>query len=119
VDVRRDGCRHEVDCDLGGRAAGRRDGGTAKAFIGDLADRLAHRVQLATDGHKVYLQAVEDAFGADIDYAMLVRTYEGDSGYTLFYNFGRIHKTLRVTPAMEAGKADHVWSLEEIVTLAN
>ena len=37
--------------------------------------------------------------------------------YTMFYNFGRIHKTLRVTPAMEAGKADHVWSLEEIAGL--
>ena len=37
---------------------------------------------------------------------------------TMFYNFGRIHKTLRVTPAMEAGKADHVWSLEEIADLA-
>jgi hypothetical protein len=37
----------------------------------------------------------------------------------LYYNFGRIHKTLRVTPAMQAGLADHVWSLEEIVLLAN
>ena len=37
--------------------------------------------------------------------------------YTMFYNFGRIHKTLRVTPAMEAGKADHAWSLEEIAGL--
>ena len=37
--------------------------------------------------------------------------------YTMFYNFGRIHKTLRVTPAMEAGTADHVWSLEEIAGL--
>ena len=61
-------------------AVGPRDGDTAKAFIGDLAERLAHRVQLTTDGHKVYLQVVEDAFGADIDYAMLIKTYEGDSG---------------------------------------
>jgi hypothetical protein len=38
--------------------------------------------------------------------------------YTMFCNFGRIHNTLRVTPAMEAGKADHVWSLEEIADLA-
>jgi hypothetical protein len=37
----------------------------------------------------------------------------------MFYNFGRIHKTLRVTRAMEAGKADHVWSLEEIAQLAH
>jgi hypothetical protein len=36
----------------------------------------------------------------------------------LYYNFGRIHKTLRVTPAMQAGLADHVWSLEELVLLA-
>jgi hypothetical protein len=37
----------------------------------------------------------------------------------MYYNFGRVHKTLRVTPAMEAGLADHVWSFEEIVLLAN
>ena len=148
--------------------------------------RLAHRVQLTTDGHKVYLEAVEGAFGADVDYAMLVKLYEGDTGkspetryspgrlhgraeagitgnpdpahistsfverqnltmrmsmrrftrltngfskkvenhkamvalYTMFYTFGRIHKTLRVTPAMEAGVSDHVWSLEEIAALA-
>jgi hypothetical protein len=46
----------------------------------DLASRLANRVQLTTDGHKVYLEAVEDAFGSAIDYAMLVKTYDGDSG---------------------------------------
>jgi IS1 family transposase len=165
---------------------GRRDASTGHAFIHDLASRLAHRVQVTTDGHKVYLEAIEGAFGADVDYAMLVKTYEGDSGkgpesryspaactgtreilitgnpdpahissshierqnltmrmsmrrfarltngfskkvenlkahlalHYMFYNFGRIHKTLRVTPAMEAGKADHVWSLEEIAALA-
>ena len=165
---------------------GRRDGWTAMTFIRDLAGRLAHRVQLTTDGHKVYLEAVEGAFGADVDYAMLVKLYGGDSGrqaearyspaqclgtrtvcitgtpdpahistsyaerlnlsmrmgmrrftrltnafskkvdnhkaalalYFMHYNFGRIHKTLRVTPAMEAGVADHVWSLEEIAQLA-
>ena len=37
--------------------------------------------------------------------------------YFMFYNFGRVHQTLRVTPAMEAGIADHVWSIEEIVSL--
>jgi len=160
---------------------GRRDASTAHSLIRDLASRLAHRVQLAPDGHKAYLEAVEGAFGADVDYAMLVKLYGGDQGkpetryspaectgtreikitgnpdpdyistshierqnltmrmsmrrftrltngfskkvenhmaavsfYTMYYNFGRIHKTLRVTPAMEAGKADHVWSLEEI-----
>ena len=169
-------------------AVGRRDGFTAQAFIRDLADRFATRVQLTTDGHKVYLEAVEGAFGSEIDYAMLVKLYAGDSGqrqaearygpaeclgtrevcisgqpddrhistsyverqnlsmrmgmrrftrltnafskkvdnhkaaialYFMHYNFARIHKTLRVTPAMEAGVADHVWSLEEIAGLAN
>src|SRR2546425_7562331 len=170
-------------------AVGRRDGFTAQAFIRDLADRLATRVQLTTDGHKVYLEAVEGAFGSNIDYAMLIKMYEGDSGksataerryspavctgsrqqaitgdpdpafvstsfverqnltmrmsmrrftrltnafskkvenhkamialHYMHYNFGRIHKTLRVTPAMEAGVADHVWSLEEIARLAD
>src|SRR6266704_1792992 len=61
-------------------AVGRRDGFTASAFIRDLAGRLATRVQLTTDGHKVYLEAVEGAFGSEIDYAMLVKLYEGDSG---------------------------------------
>jgi IS1 family transposase len=54
---------------------GRRDGEYAKAFIADLAERFAGRVQLTTDGLKAYLAAVEDAFGADIDYAMLVKLY--------------------------------------------
>src|SRR5258705_10178566 len=149
----------------------------------DLASRLASRVQLTTDGHRVYLQAVEDAFGRDIDYAMLVKLYgedqKADTRYSpaecigcreigimgrpdpkhistshverqnltlrmgnrrftrltnafskklenhkhaaaihfMYYNFCRIHQTLRVTPAMEAGIADHVWSLEGIVNL--
>jgi IS1 family transposase len=170
-------------------AVGRRDGFTATAFVRDLADRLASRVQLTTDGHKVYLEAVEGAFGSAIDYAMLVKMYEGDSGksapaerryspavctgsrdqritgnpdpahistsfvernnltmrmqmrrftrltnafskkvdnhkaaialHFMHYNFARIHKTLRVTPAMEAGISDHVWSLDEIARLAN
>jgi IS1 family transposase len=170
-------------------AVGRRDGFTASAFIRDLADRLATRVQLTTDGHKVYLEAVEGAFGNAIDYAMLVKTYEGDSGkhtpaerkyspavctgevkqpitgdpdpdyistshverhnltmrmsmrrftrltngfskkldnhkaavafYSMYYNFARQHQALRVTPAMEAGIADHIWSAAEIAELAN
>lgn len=162
---------------------GDRGGDTAKAFVQDLASRLANRVQLTSDGHVPYLWAVEDAFGADIDYAMLVKRYgqtdEGQRRYSppecvgaekqvvtgnpdpkhistsfverqnltmrmsmrrftrltnafskkvenhvhavsmhfMFYNFGRIHKTLRVTPAMAAGVTDHVWSLEEICGL--
>ena len=165
---------------------GSRDGDAAKTFIADLAGRLANRVQLTTDGHKAYLEAVEDVFGAKVDYAMLVKLYGAPQGrenerryspaecagaikgtvqgkpdpahvstsyverqnltmrmstrrftrltngfskkienhahaialHFMYYNFGRIHKTLRVTPAMEAGIADHVWSLEEIAALA-
>jgi IS1 family transposase len=162
---------------------GRRDAAAAKAFIDDLAGRLASRVQLTTDGHKPYLQAVEDAFGADIDYAVLIKIYGADpanekrysaaecigsekiivqgqpdlarvstsyverqnltmrmgmrrftrltNGFSkkvenlaaavalhfMHYNFARIHKTLKQTPAMAAGISDHVWSLEEIVGL--
>lgn len=163
---------------------GSRDASAAYHFINDLAERLASRIQLTTDGHRPYVQAVEDAFGCDIDYAMLIKIYgnapEGAevryspaqcmgarkavvSGrpefkhistshterqnltmrmsmrrftrltngfskkvenhehalalYFMFYNFARIHQTLRVTPAMEAGISDHVWSLEEIVEL--
>lgn len=165
---------------------GTRDAHSAAHFIGDLADRLAHRVQLTTDGHGAYLSAVADAFNGHVDYAMLVKLYGNEpatreasrryspaecigsrkeviSGYPdaehistshverqnltmrmgmrrftrltngfskkvenhmhaislhfMHYNFARIHKTLRVTPAMEAGIADHVWSIEEIVRL--
>lgn len=61
---------------------GARDGEHACVFIEDLASRLAHRVQLTTDGLKVYLQAVEDGFGGDIDYAQLIKTFETDTGNT-------------------------------------
>jgi IS1 family transposase len=54
---------------------GSRDGEAAKIFIGDLAGRLANRGQLTSDGHKAYLEAVEEAFGADVDYAQLVKIY--------------------------------------------
>ena len=54
---------------------GDRDTEAAEIFIGDLAKRLANRVQLTSDGHRPYLQAIEGAFGADIDYAMLVKVY--------------------------------------------
>ena len=54
---------------------GNRDGDTAAIFIKDLKTRLANRVQLTTDGHKAYLQAMEEAFWADIDYAILIKLY--------------------------------------------
>jgi len=166
---------------------GPRDGGIAYDFMQDLAGRLASRVQLTTDGHKAYLEAVEAAFGSNIDYAMLVKIYgesprkgperkyspsnfcgtrvmdvAGDpepdaistsyverqnltmrmsmrrftrltNGFSkklenlghavalhfMYYNFGRIHQSLRITPAMAAGVTDHVWSLEEIAALAD
>jgi len=150
----------------------------------ELASRLAHRVQLTTDGHRANLTAVEGAFDFDVDYAMLVKQYgnapntpagryspaectgikkvaicgEPDKSlvstsyierqnltmrmsmrrftrltnafskkienhmaaislHYMHYNFARVHQTLRVTPAMEAGLSDHVWSLEEIIAL--
>jgi IS1 family transposase len=61
---------------------GKRDADYAKSFIEDLSKRLAHRVQLTTDGHKAYLSAVEDAFGANVDYAMLVKLYGETTGHT-------------------------------------
>src|SRR6266404_1596091 len=57
---------------------GRRDAGCAAEFLQDVADRLKNRIQLTTDGHKMYFTAVPDAFGADIDYAMLVKIYGND-----------------------------------------
>ncbi len=162
---------------------GGRDAGYATEFMQDLAGRLANRVQLTSDGHRAYLSAVEDAFGADIDYAMLVKHYgdapEGQRRYSpavctgatkmrvtgdpdeahistsyverhnltmrmsmrrytrltnafskkiqnhahslalyyVWYNFCRIHQTLRTSPAMEAGITDTLHDMEWIVGL--
>lgn len=150
-------------------------------LMDDLRSRLSNRVQLTTDGHKAYLEAVEGAFGADVDFAQLVKLYgptitapgryspaecigarkqpvEGNPDiahvstshvermnlsirmqnrrftrltngfskkldnhihalalYFVFYNFCRIHKTLRMSPAMAAGVTDHLWSLEDVI----
>lgn len=161
---------------------GTRDALAAKTFIDDLASRLANRVQLTTDGHKAYLQAIEGAFGCEVDYAMLIKLYGVEqeevryspskclgtetqvitgspnkkhistsyverqnltmrmsmrrftrltNGFSkkvenhihalslhyMYYNFVRIHKTLRCTPAMEAGVTSRLWSVEDIVAL--
>lgn len=163
---------------------GGRDAEYATAFMQDVAGRLNERVQLTTDGHKAYLDAVEGAFGADVDYAQLVKLYgdtpEGTRGryspaectgarktrvegrpdpahvstsyverqnltmrmhmrrftrltnafskkvenhayavalHCTFYNFVRIHKTLRVSPAMAAGITDRLWEMKDIVAL--
>ena len=162
---------------------GGRDSEYAIAFMDDLRSRLANRVQLTTDGHKAYLEAVEGAFGGDVDYAQLIKLY-GDAPqtaaryspapcigarkraiegrpvrkdvstshverhnltmrmqmrrftrltnafskkfenhmhmvalYTVWYNFIRIHKSLRVTPAMEAGLSKTVWDMEDLVRI--
>ena len=163
---------------------GGRDAEYANAFMDDVASRLANRVQMTTDGHKAYLEAVEGSFGADIDYAQLIKVYgnapetlkgryspadctgivkrtvEGQPDekhistsfverqnltmrmqmrrftrltnafskkfenhmhmvalYTVWYNFIRIHKTLRVTPAMEAGLSETLWDMEDLVRI--
>src|SRR5438552_8830117 len=162
---------------------GGRDLGWAKEFMEDCASRIRNRVQITTDGHKAYLEAIENAFGADIDYAQLQKIYgasgENETRYSpakcigcdmkvvsgnpdpkhvstrsverqnlsmrmsirrftrltnafskkvenhaaavalcfMYYNFGRVHQNLRVTPTMEAGLADHVWDLEELVSI--
>jgi len=160
---------------------GDRSGESAMILMDDLRARLANRVQLTTDGHRAYLEAVEGAFGADVDYAQLVKLYgptiaapgryspaecvgakkvrrEGNPDiahvstshvermnlsirmqnrrftrltnafskkldnhihalalYFAFYNFCRVHKSLRVTPAMAAGVTDRLWTLEDII----
>ena len=160
---------------------GDRSGESAMVLMDDLRTRLANRVQLTTDGHKAYLEAVEGAFGSDVDFAQLIKLYgptitapgryspaecigakkqrvmgspdiahvstsyverqnltmrmsmrrftrltnafskkldnhiHALALYFAFYNFCRIHKTLRVTPAMAAGITDRLWSLEDIV----
>ena len=167
-----------------GWLVGQRDAGCATAFLGDIASRLSSRIQLTTDGHKMYLNAVADAFDEEIDYAMLVKVYgeapEPQKRYSpavctgckkakivglpdpehistsyverqnlnmrmnmrrftrltnafsrrveahsnavalfhMHHNFVRIHQTLRVTPAMEAGISHRVWSIRDMVAMA-
>lgn len=153
---------------------GERDSQTAAHFIRDLSSRFSGKIQLTSDGFKSYESAVVGTFGADIDYAMVVKQYDGrqhyigsekrtiagnpkeeyistslverqnltmrmsmrrfireTSGfskkvenhcatvalYFMYYNFARVHSTLKVTPAMEIGIANHIWSIEEIVDL--
>lgn len=163
---------------------GTRNGEAATEFMLDLASRLDNRVQLTTDGHRPYLEAVERAFGSEIDYAMLVKVYGKTSkkdetryspaecigcerhwvagrpdpkeistsyierqnltmrmsmrrftrltnGFSkkvenhahaialhyMYYNFCRIHKSLRCTPAMAAGVTSKLWEIEDIINL--
>ncbi len=72
---------------------GARDFATALSFVKDLAGRLVHRIQLTTDGLKVYVEAVEEVFGADIDYAMLVKMYGEDPEPQKRYSPSKIQGT--------------------------
>ncbi len=160
---------------------GKRSATNASRLMDDLVARVANRIQLTTDGFRPYVDAVEWAFGADVDFAQLIKLYAHDeenreryspsectgavpveitgnpdpgmictshverNNLTLrtflrrltrlslgfskkldnlkhavalhlaYYNFCRVHRTLRVTPAMEAGITDHVWNLAELI----
>jgi IS1 family transposase len=165
---------------------GHRDWVTARHFVDDLAGRMANRIQLTTDGNRLYLFAINAAFQGDVDYAVLMKLYAGKvdesrstvryspaacigaekkpkignpdpkhistsyverqnltmrmgmrrftrltNGFSkkvenhvaaialhfMWYNFGRVHGTLKQTPAMAAGIADHVWSVDEVIGL--
>ncbi|GBE37818.1 hypothetical protein BMS3Bbin08_00415 [bacterium BMS3Bbin08] len=165
---------------------GKRDMPSTQIFIHDLAKRMKHKIQLTTDGFNPYLDAVENAFGAEVDYSQLIKMYgkeaetkevryspptcigakpvkingspEPDKISTSYverqnltmrmsmrrftrltnafskkienleyavalhfmhYNFCRIHKSLRITPAMAAGVTNRLWDIEDIVALLN
>ena len=71
---------------------GNRGADTAKAFMQDVASRISNRIQLTTDGHRVYADAVEGAFGADIDYAMLVKIYGASNGIPIPLQSCNLHR---------------------------
>ena len=163
---------------------GPRDAGSAFTFVSDLADRLADRTQLTSDGLNLYLPAVEDAFGAEVDFSQLVKLYGAPAEnearryspatclgcvskpvtgspdpkhistsyversnltmrmsmrrytrltnafskkiqnhvlmvalYTVWYNWARIHKTLKTSPAQAAGLTECLWDMGDIVAL--
>ena len=81
---------------------GGRDSDAAMIFMDDLASRLANRVQLTSDGHRAYLEAVEGAFGSDIDYAMLVKIYgasgEGEKRYSPAECLGAVKHRIEGNP---------------------
>ena len=94
---------------------GDRSAATARDFMDDLADRLATRVQLTTDGHKAYLEAVEGAFGMDVDYAMLVKLYgdaTGQKGHEKKYSpaecTGARKELISGSPVKELVSTSHV-----------
>jgi len=91
---------------------GQRDAIDARAFIADLASRLANRIQLTTDGHSVYVQAVEAAFGMEIDYAMLIKLYgeeqQEEKRYSPAEHVGTEVKIVQGTPDPGTISTSHV-----------
>ncbi len=91
---------------------GYRDAGHAFEFIDDLRQRLANRVQLTTDGHKMYLEAVEGAFGADVDYAMLIKLYgqepEQEKRYSPARCIGANKQVIQGNPDMRAVSTSYI-----------
>ncbi len=91
---------------------GLRDLEHAKAFVGDLAGRLANRVQITTDGLKAYVDAIEDGFGGDVDYAVLHKIYGGgnndESRYSPAACIGCDKKALNGTPDPEHVNTSYV-----------
>jgi IS1 family transposase len=91
---------------------GLRDLPHAKVFIKDIADRLANRIQLTTDGWKPYLEAVDEVFGNDIDYAMLVKLYgpeyEGEGRYSPPTCIGSRRRSIAGKPKIENISTSHV-----------
>ena len=77
----------------------------------DLSERLSNKVQLTTDGHKVYLNAVESAFGGDIDYAMLVKIYGPDPGRREEIQPPSVHRSTEVGYLWKAGQRLHFHQL--------
>ena len=72
---------------------GKRDAATTNAFIADVAKRLRSRVQISTDGLRTYINAIADAFGDDVDYAQIVKTYEAESAGPGRYSPPRVTAT--------------------------
>lgn len=163
---------------------GHRTSQDANAFMADLAGRLTNRVQLSSDGLNAYVEATDLAFGMNVDYGQIVKSYEAEhvgagryspphvtsaeryaiaghpdfahistsfverqnltmrmhmrrftrltNGFSkklenltaavalhfAYYNFVRVHKSLRVTPAMAAGVTDRIWELPELLSCA-
>jgi IS1 family transposase len=88
---------------------GKRDATTAFYLMRDLQDRLANRVQLTTDGFRPYLTAVEDNFGADVDYAMLVKLYGKEGGEEKAPDWYGPPRVVAAIPTRVTGRPDMRW----------